>query len=70
MLADYWERRRERVDPPVLIDGHVLQRELGLRPGPLIGELLEVVREAQVSGEVHTREEALALVRSRVAVGC
>ena len=67
MLADYWERGAERVDPPPLVDGNDLQREFGLQPGPRIGELLEAVREAQVSGEVRTRDEALALACSRLA---
>ena len=63
MLSDYWERRAERVAPLRLLDGHDLQRELGLSPGRHVGELLEAVREAQVSGEVHSREEALELAR-------
>jgi hypothetical protein len=67
MLADYWERGAQRVDPPPLLDGNDLQHELGLQPGPQIGELLEAVREAQVSGEVGTREEALVLTRSCLA---
>ena len=67
MLADYWERRAERVAPPPLVNGHDLLREFGLQPGPHIGELLEAVREAQVGGEVRTREEALALVRVTLA---
>ncbi len=63
MLTDYWERQAERIAPPPLLDGYDLLREFGLQPGPHIGELLEAIREAQVSGEVHSREEALALVR-------
>jgi putative nucleotidyltransferase with HDIG domain len=66
MLADYYERAEERVAPPPLLDGYDLLREFGLEPGPQIGELLEAVREAQVSGEVRTRDEALALVRKRL----
>ncbi|MBN1138533.1 MAG: CCA tRNA nucleotidyltransferase [Anaerolineae bacterium] len=66
MLGDYWERPAERVTPPELLNGHDLMEELGLRPGPHIGELLEAVREAQVSGQVRTREEALALVAGRL----
>jgi hypothetical protein len=63
MLADYWQRGTERVSPPKLIDGNDLLCEFGLEPGPLIGQLLEQVREAQVSGEICSREEALALIR-------
>jgi len=62
------------VAPPKLVRGDELMAELGLSPGPLVGELLELVREAQAAGEVTTREEALELVRTalvgkRVDVG-
>jgi putative nucleotidyltransferase with HDIG domain len=67
MLADYYERGEQRVTPPPLMDGYDLLREFGLEPGPQIGELLEAVREAQVSGEVNSRDEALALIRDRLA---
>jgi tRNA nucleotidyltransferase/poly(A) polymerase len=69
MLADYWDRRAQVVAPQRLVDGHDLLEVFGLEPGPQIGALLEVVREAQVSGEVHSREEALALVRQHLAGG-
>ena len=67
MLHDYWERQSERVKPAPLVTGNDLLRELDLQPGPQIGELLEAVLEAQVSGEVHTRADALALVRTKLA---
>lgn len=63
MMGDYWERGRERVAPRSLVDGRDLMEAFELQPGPHVGELLEVVREAQVSGEIETREEALELVR-------
>ncbi len=53
--------------PAKLIDGHDIISILGLSPGPVIGELLAEVREAQVAGEVNTREDAIALVRKIVA---
>jgi len=69
MLADYWERSQECISPPILIDGHDLLRQFGLQPGPQIGDLLEAVREAQASGEVQTRDEALALAAARLRGG-
>ncbi|NOZ28680.1 MAG: HD domain-containing protein [Chloroflexi bacterium] len=63
LMADWFERRDERVAPPPLVDGHTLIQELGVPPGPEIGRLLEAVREAQAVGEVRDREEALAFVR-------
>jgi tRNA nucleotidyltransferase/poly(A) polymerase len=66
MLDDYW-RQSERIAPEPLIGGRDLLRAFDLQPGPRIGELLETVREAQVAGEVRSREEALALVRRELA---
>jgi hypothetical protein len=39
--------------------------ELGLPPGPLIGELLAEIAEERAAGVVSTREEALELVRRK-----
>ena len=38
--------------------------EFGLTPGPLIGEILQAVREAQAAGEVQKLDQALSLARS------
>jgi len=54
------------VVPPKLIDGHDLINIFGVSPGPGIGKLLEAVREAQASGEITTREEALAYIREHL----
>jgi putative nucleotidyltransferase with HDIG domain len=54
-------RRRGPVEP--LIRGDELMSELGLEAGPQVGELLEVLREAQFAGEVSSREAALDLAR-------
>ncbi len=54
------------VSPPKLLRGDELMAELKLSPGPLVGALLEAVREAQAAGEVGTREEALELARRMV----
>jgi poly(A) polymerase len=34
----------------------------GLKPGPKFKELLETVRDAQLNGEIQTREEAFQLL--------
>lgn len=44
---------------PRLLDGRELIRALKLAPGPMVGQLLEGIREAQAVGEIHSREEAL-----------
>jgi len=66
VLAQHFEQDR-LVVPPKLVDGHDLIKSFGISPGPKIGQLLEAVREAQASGEVTTREEALSYIRERLA---
>jgi poly(A) polymerase len=65
VLAQHFEQQR-LVIPAKLVDGHDIINIFGLSPGPKIGQLLEALREAQASGEVATREEALAYLRGRL----
>ena len=46
-----------------LLTGNDLMRELGLKPGPIIGKALELLREAENVGEISSKEEALELVK-------
>ena len=62
-LENYWEKPAETVAPPRLLDGNEVMTEFDLKPGPRVGELLEAIREAQATGKVDTREEALAFAR-------
>jgi poly(A) polymerase len=57
---------RWRAEGPAapLLRGDELARELDIAAGPQIGALLEQLAEAQFAGEVTTREQALAHVRS------
>jgi poly(A) polymerase len=69
-LVDYVLTQRSEqerlVVPAKLVDGHDLIRIFGMSPGPKMGEILEAVREAQASGEVATREGAIAYIRDRL----
>lgn len=65
VLAQHFEQE-SLVAPPKLIDGHDLINIFGISPGPKIGEFLEAVREAQASGELTTREEALSYIRKHL----
>lgn len=63
LLSAYFESHGRIIDPPALVRGGELVRELGLTPGELIGETLEAIREAQVLGKVADREQALEYAR-------
>jgi putative nucleotidyltransferase with HDIG domain len=49
--------------PRPLLRGDELASELGIATGPRVGELLELLAEAQYAGEVLTREQALEHAR-------
>ena len=48
---------------PALLRGEDVIEAFGLSPGPEVGRLLALAREAQALGLVSTRDEALAHVR-------
>jgi hypothetical protein len=66
LLEAWWENRAEQIDPPALLRGEDVMGAFELQPGPRIGKLLELVREAQASGVVHSREQALQFLRRRL----
>ena len=54
-------RPPESLDPPPLLTGDDLLR-LGIPTGPQYAVLLQRIRDAQLDGEIHTRDEGLAMV--------
>jgi poly(A) polymerase len=69
LLEAWWEQAKEVISPPGLVDGNDLMIIVGLAPGPELGKLLELIREAQATGQVKNREQALALARQTVDRG-
>jgi poly(A) polymerase len=66
MLTEH-NKQQAKILPLKLIDGHDIMDTFDLTPGPLIGKLLAMVNEAYTSGEINTREEALALIQSELS---
>ncbi len=62
-LAGEAARWRRGAKPASPLRGDDLMRELGIEPGPMVGELLELLREAAFAGEVSSRDEAVELAR-------
>lgn len=63
LLLTRYIRERATILPPRLLKPDELISRLKLRPGPLVGQLLEILAEAQTDGAIHSREEALLLAR-------
>jgi hypothetical protein len=66
-MARLWEAfycEHERiVNPPPLLSGRDLL-ELGMAPGPEMGELLASLQEEQAAGEIESRSQALEAARA------
>ena len=52
LLENYWEKPQETVAPPHLVNGLDVMNEYQLEAGPIIGQILEAIREAQAVGKV------------------
>jgi poly(A) polymerase len=66
VLAEH-DKQQAEILPVKLIDGDDIMDKFDLVPGPLVGRLLAIVSEAHASGEISTREEALALVQTELS---
>ena len=64
LLENYFEKPQETIAPLRLLDGNELMREMDLESGPIIGQLLDAIREEQAIGRIETREQALAFARA------
>jgi hypothetical protein len=60
--------RHIRSSEPV-VKGDELMELLNLPPGPIIGELLSYIQEAQAVGDIRTKEEAITLARKAIDQG-
>ncbi len=63
LLDRYYHAHTQVISPPVLLNGNEVMRTLNLAPGPKIGVYLDALREAQVTGQVTTRDEALEFIK-------
>jgi hypothetical protein len=63
LLDAWWTDQPDAINPSPLLHGDDLMSELNLPPGPEIGYFLEAIREAQASGEINSREEAINLAK-------
>ncbi len=63
LLDRYYHAHATVVAPPPLLNGRDVMDALHLPPGPRVGEILEALREAQATGQVRSRAEALDFLK-------
>ncbi|MBO0780073.1 MAG: HD domain-containing protein [Ktedonobacteraceae bacterium] len=61
LLLTRYIRERNSILPPRIIQSGELIRRFNLTPGPLIGQLLDHIAEAQADGQIHSKDDALWL---------
>jgi tRNA nucleotidyltransferase/poly(A) polymerase len=66
LLEAWWDHPQQSVAPPPLINGDDIMKAFGLGSGRKVGELLEVVREAQAAGLINEPEQAFDLIRQHL----
>jgi poly(A) polymerase len=64
LLDAYFNRRDEIIDVESLISGEEIISEFRLKPGPVIGELLQRLIELQIAEKLKTQDQALDAVRT------
>lgn len=66
IVSLFFSRYQAAVAPAPLLGGADVLA-MGVSPGPVVGRVLEAVREAQMAGEIHTEAEARALARQLIS---
>lgn len=62
LLAGYLAQKNQLAPLPKLLDGIQIMEILGITASPKLGEIIEKLKEAQISSEVNTIEEAIEFV--------
>lgn len=63
-LMGYWLRRYNAGEADLFLGGGEVMEILGVPPGQVVGEAMERLREAEGSGLVNSREEALQFIKN------
>ncbi len=54
------EEESAKIRPP--INGHEVMAYLNIKPSPVVGEIMDILLDARLDGEIETKEEAYKLV--------
>ncbi len=63
----FWFEKPNVAHPVLLLNGNDMMVNFDLIPGPLVGELIEGLREEQAAGSIQTRSEAMEWVEKRLS---
>jgi len=69
ILIQTWVEHPEVVNPKLVLNGRDLMFEFDLPQGPIIGQILEELREEQAAGSIETKAEAIEWVENKIQRG-
>ena len=64
-LINFYLSVKDTLKPlPVLLDGNEIMQILNISPSPILGKILDSLHEAQLNGQITTKDEAEIFVKS------
>ncbi|MBE7712888.1 MAG: CCA tRNA nucleotidyltransferase [Cyanobacteria bacterium SIG26] len=64
-LLKFYLEAKDTLSPiPKLLNGNEVMEILNIKPSPLLGEILNALNEAQISGDIITKEQAMDFVKN------
>ena len=65
-LLDYYNSVKDLANSPKsLLDGKEIMEILNLRPSKIVGEILDELKELQLSGEIASKDEAILYIKNK-----
>ena len=62
-LLNFYLEKRETLEPlPKLLDGNEIMQILNIKPSPLLGKIVNALTEAQLNGDIVTKDDAVKFV--------
>ena len=62
-LQNFYLEKKDAVVIKKLLNGNEIMQALKIKAGPQLGEIIDKLYEAQLNGEITTKDEALAFVK-------
>lgn len=64
-LLNFYLERKDTLKPlPKLLDGNEIMKILGISQSPKLGEIITKLKEAQMNGDITTKEEAELFIKN------
>lgn len=68
LLSFYLEKRDTMKPLPKLLDGNEIMELKGIKPSPLLGEIVNALNEAQLNGDVVSKDDAVCFVKNYMPI--